>query len=228
MRRLVPLRWLAGAGIGIAVFFASMPAQAHYVRHNYVMNHDCTRYKDPVTVVFQGRGAYAWRAEQTIRSHTGWRFNGPDSLFGIPFYQSVYSHGDCIKQHGEKASRPSPGLHRYHVRLFPLPHRADNGLLYVFATPHKENWVIGGGCGVGSHSVIPGHWDDEHPNRPWYEAGLSGFDQGRDKLINKLVSGRNPHHNIGFHQWRNTRSFKQCKGNHWAGSAGMVYSVSIG
>ncbi len=213
----------------LALTFASA-ADGHYVRHNYVMTHDCTKYKDPVTIVFQGEGAHADRVLRDVRKHTGWRWSDPDEVFGQKFFQSFHSHGNCHRQTGERASRPAPGLDRYHVRLFALPDRAENRQLYTFLTPHKEDWVVGRGCGaVGSHAVEPGHADPDNRDNQYYGNGYySGFDHGRDKLLNKLTTGRNPHHRINTALWRNTRSFKQCKSGWYAGASGRVFGVTMG
>jgi hypothetical protein len=192
---------------------------------------------DPVTIVFYG-SALSGRVWADLKYHSGWTHNDPDDFLGFQIAHMFRDgHGGCAEQHNELANKPGYGRSRFHTRLSNTQHRDTNGNYHVFLTPHHEVWrdisTGGSGCKSGTHAVDPGHHDPDNKGNKYYEPRnsqyYSGFDHGRDQVIHHM--SRNPaakrHHKIEYHQWRNTRSVKQCNG-WYSGSSGVTYGITIG
>jgi hypothetical protein len=202
-------------------------AGAHYQRLTYSHKAEtgCTRPTDPVTVVFEGTGASYGRTLKAVEHNAAWRSDDRDEVPGHPFYHQFNDHSGCFKMDGERADASGPFNDRYHTRLREQRHPTD-GQRFTFATPHHEQWI--GKCsGVGSHAVDPGHQDDSQSGDNYYQGSyISGFDSGRDRLVNRFARNTR-RHRVAYRWWGNTRSFKQCNG--WrAGASGAVFAVSIG
>jgi hypothetical protein len=144
---------------------------------------------DPINVVFYNwgttGGSYDRVANQVV-SHTGsWVFVSGTG-------QNFKDHGDCYSMHGQRASGGNLDS-RFHVRF--RGQHEDPGPLKWTATAgaHHEDIIW---CG---HAV-----DQNGP-------GGSGFDQGRQELVNRVgvASG----HTFYYSWWGNTATMYQCDGS---------------
>lgn len=219
---------------------SAQTAQAHYVRVNwsYKKTDQCesSRITDPVSLVYYGSGATYARSVKDLSAHTGWRNDDRDSFLGVRFthhFRTGHSSDVCKHQHGERANNSGVGNNRLHTRFHQSIDRDSGGRWHTFMTPHAEIWQTGGSCRPGSHSVEPGHWDKNNPNKYYVpnqsgdRISYSGFDQGRDRAIGKITSGRNNRHKVKTAYWRNTHSVKQCTDDWWAGKSQVTFGISL-
>ena len=209
-RRVADLRplWLSAIGVSLAlVLFAPSRGDAHFVQSSYAFGaNGCTveQRSDPVTMIFYGSLGTAAYSDATVRSFAGWTWRTGND-------QWLQSHGLCNQFNFQDASAIT--LTRYHVRLWQMPGLDLKDRYVTYATPHHEDFVIGGGCGIpGNHAI------DANGSQG------SGFDQGRTQL--GTIIGRT--YPLGdIQNWQNTQTFRQCDGD-LASSNGLVLWYRLG
>jgi hypothetical protein len=197
MRLLAASLAVAGLLLGLG----SSVAVAHFDATSPYTHAECPaafgNRVDPINVVFTGWGTWG-RAESQIQSHAGWTATSGSA-------QSFVDHGACRPMHTQRASGEGT---RFHVRLRGQHADAALGWTATGDAHHEDLVVFPAPCG---HAV-----DSNGPDG-------SGFDQGRDELERRFVSGGHPSSRAW---WGNTQSFKQCDGD-YAASDGWVVFIEL-
>lgn len=220
--------------LGLVVMLTAQSG-AHYKRVNYSFkNHSCegNNVKDPITLAYHGTGATAKRAIRDVQAHARWKNDDPDSLGWLNFFHTVRDKhtSGCDRQDGERSNNAAWAFGRFHTRFFKSYHQSPRSARKVFMAPHKELLTAAGKCKGFSHAVEPGHFDPNRKDKYYKSKYYSGFDNGRDTLLNRIVSHPRSHrrHRVEFRQWRNTRSAKQCYRDWTSGSSGAMFWIKLG
>ncbi len=155
---------------------------------------------DPINVVFYDWGTWG-RVVSQVESHTGATDTSGSS-------QMFVDHGSCYPMHAQRATC-GPTCSRYHMRVRGQ-HSDPHYRWPATAGAHHEDWVV---------SCLPSGWHAVDANGP----NGSGFDQGRNALVNAMAGGG---HAYFYAWWGNTQNFRQCDGD-YAGSDGATSYIRI-
>jgi len=170
-------------------------------------------FVDPINVVFVGNAT--WQNVQThAADHGGWGNNSGSTQW----FQEV---GTCLPMQGQSASGSwftQTIAGRFHMR-----YRQSSGLIAGYgvvsvADAHHEDVVINvDGCGAFNH--VTDHNDDN--------GGVSGFDMGKQDIIDNWGIGGSGHTPLSSFRFNNTIPLRQCDGRYSWSSDGRAVIVPV-